>query len=145
MRGNDSRLYASGATGLGATIQEALSMSASTMINAATTEQNTNQQLRFGNCHIPPELLSPSATFLEKSHRPVVAEKEVSTDPLSKEISRGGWQTNETFFYSESPEADFTTSPYDIVRETEYQQLHQQMYNDHSMSVPTAPNGIDKR
>jgi hypothetical protein len=144
LRGNDSRLYASGAPGLGATIEEALSMSATAMSNAATTETNIHEQ-GFGNYHIPSELLVPTA-HKSKMHCSVTnAEKELVMEPLSKEMPRGGWQANETLFYSHNPEDVFATNPYDAVRENEYQQLHQQMYDDHGMIVQAPTKGTEQR
>jgi len=145
LRGNDSRLYASCAPGLGATIKEALSMSATAMNNAATTETDKYEQ-RFGNYHIPSELLIPNARKSNKHHSVTVieTEKELITEPLSKEMQRGGWQAHETSFYSHNSEDIFATNPYDAVRENEYQQLHQQMYNDHGMIIQTPTKGTEQ-
>ena len=60
-------------------------------------------------------------------------------------MPRGGWQANETMFYSHNPEDIFATNPYDHVRENEYQQLHQQMYNEHGMIAQSQPSTAEQR
>ena len=119
LRGNDSRLYASGAPGIGATMEEALTMSASTEEDA-------------GNYQIPSELFAPSS---DNSDPESVAEdnKDLPEDTTPKQLPRGGWQEPEPAYYSHSPEDVYATNTYDAVRENQYEQLHHQMYNDAGM------------
>ena len=143
LRGNDSRLYASGALGIGATIEEALAMSSACKSTVATNEANPQDHV-FGNCRIPPELLAPISCKPKKSRSVEVANESVA-DAQSKEMPRGGWQANETMFYSHNPEDVFSTNPYDRVRENEYHQLHQQMYNNHGMVAQSPPSVVEQR
>ena len=127
LRGNDSRLYASGAPGLGATIEEAMGIKA-----RMTTEKN--QEDEYGNYHIPPELFAPN--FIKSNtSQSVTIEKEPLDDIKPKQMPRGGWQANDTVFYSHSPEDVYATNPYDAVRENEFKQLHHQMYNENGVVV----------
>lgn len=150
MRGNDSRLYAAGAPGLGASIEEALAMSAKSTPGALTTEGGQSNH-GFDNYHIPSELLAPTPRKSPKEFESVTISKEevrlestpgeVDVDNREegapKERLRGGWQANEeTGFYSHSPEELYTTNPYDDVRENELEQLHHQMYNDQMYQEP---------
>jgi len=138
LRGNDSRLYASGALGIGATIEEALAMSGTCKSTVATNEANPQDHV-FGNCRIPSELLAPISCKPKMSRSVEVANESVA-DAQSKEMPRGGWQANETMFYSHNPEDVFSTNPYDRVRENEYHQLHQQMSNNHGMVAQSPPS-----
>jgi hypothetical protein len=136
LNGNDSRLYASGAPGLGATVEEALSMSA-----AATSMTSAIQGHGLQQCHtpyqIPRELLVPGVK--EDHTRNVVVdsseEKENIAYSESSESLRGGWQSNETIFYPSHPDPDdvLTSNPYEDIRQNQYEQLHQQMYSEHEV------------
>uniref|UniRef100_A0A7S4ATB5 PI3K/PI4K catalytic domain-containing protein n=1 Tax=Pseudo-nitzschia australis TaxID=44445 RepID=A0A7S4ATB5_9STRA len=129
LRGKDSRLYASGAPGLGATMEEALTMNARPTSRAAPIGGN-QQDHGFGNYHIPSELLAPTSDNLKKPQRVATTNKDLLTDIAPKEMPRGGWQANETVFYSHNPEDVYTINPYDTVRENEFEELHHQMYED---------------
>jgi hypothetical protein len=112
LSGNDSRLYATGALGLGATIGEALGLSAS-MVG----EQSTNSH------QIPSELL-------ESSYIPMQPAQKADAEIKSQPTVRGGQQSEEAMFYSHSPEDMWNSEAYENVRQNEYEQLHQQMYAD---------------
>jgi len=144
LRGSDSRLYASGAPGLGATMEEALAMNARSTSNAATTKHN-KQEDEYGNYRIPPELLAPASRNSKKPQSITKKIKEVLVDAQPKQLPRGGWQANETVFYSHSPEDVYATNPYDAVRENEFEQLHHQMYNENGGVVNSPPPILEQR
>jgi hypothetical protein len=142
LSGNDSRLYVSGAPGLGATVGEALSMS------ACETGAPSPGSLDQGCVayQIPTELLEPSPRpkvnslmTAQQEPSPVRApqEDEEGRTRQTKEVVRGGWQGDETA-YSHHPENVFVSNPYDAVRDHEYEQLHEQMYSEQSMMPPPA-------
>lgn len=134
LNGNDSRLYASGASGIGATVEEALSMSADATSAAGANGHHVLDQGR-ATYQIPSELLAPSsnvkiptaeAPSLEASRED---DEEDNAPEHNKEAMRGGWQSDETVFYSHQPEDVFLASnPYDAVRQNEYEQLHEQLH-----------------
>jgi len=130
LRGSDSRLYASGARGIGATIEEALSLSAKSAPEAASADANAPIQLKR-NYHIPNELLStpPWKIWYNSNNStplwPITSEARM-------EMPRGGWQAEEAF-YSHNPEDVFSSNLYDTVRENEFQQLHEQMHSEYGM------------
>ena len=136
LSGNDSRLYATGASGLGATIGEALAMSAS-----KTRRRNVMAKLGSDTAsyQIPSELLEPLVP-------PSSSSRDVKTDqaidyalPTSSDLVRGGYQSNETMFYSYSPDEILASNAYDDLRQNEYEQLHQQMYVEQAI-VPQQPS-----
>jgi phosphatidylinositol 4-kinase A len=131
LRGNDPRLYASGAPGLGATINEALAMSAS----AAGPKGSTSQEQVFAPYHIPSELLETSFSRKTKKANNLTTAQEDFRIDARMQMPRGGWQANETAFYASNPDDVFVSNPYDTVRETEYQELHEQMYSEHGLMV----------
>ena len=146
VRGNDSRLYASGAPGLGATMEEALTMNAKAAPtnNAVTTKQNSMQEDNaHGNYRVPSELYAPTSRNNSKKPQQSVTTIEKKSDLLvddatPKQMPRGGWQADETVFYSNSPDDAYgTTNPYDAVRENEFEQLHHQLYTENGMVVPS--------
>lgn len=145
LRGNDSRLYASGAPGLGSTMEEALAMNVRAMTNTVTTK-NIAQEDEYGNYHIPSELLAPTFYNSKKPLQSLtINKKELLADAKSKEMPRGGWQANEEAFCSHSPEDVYATNPYDAVRENEFEQLHHQMYNENGVIVHSQPQLTEQR
>ena len=44
------------------------------------------------------------------------------------EVLRGGYQSEENTYYSYQHDEMLQSSPYDVVRQNEYEQLHQQMH-----------------
>jgi hypothetical protein len=129
LRGNDPRLYASGAPGLGATIEEALAMSASAAAAGATIFSNSQKQA-YPPYHIPSELLDTSIPPKAKKSSNFSIPPENFRLNAQMEMPRGGWQTNETAFFPHSSDDVFASYPYDTVRENEYQELHEQMYSE---------------
>lgn len=141
LRGNDGRLYASGAHGLGATVEEALAMSAGAAC-ANPAGRRHSYEKRYAPYHIPPELLE---TPLAPREKVVVADttsqavEGEDSDPASDNHSlpRGGWQSDEAMYYPASSD-DMYHNPYDVMRQNELEQLHQQMYAEPDM-VPQSP------
>ncbi len=134
--GSDARLYASDCNGLGTTVEEALGLGSATSATAM-------QQSRPGPAYeIPPELLaepaliSPSGQSSNES-RDTYDSVELQTDTvvddydssISIPLPRGGWQADdEGVFYPEATGFGHATTPYEeLVRQEEYEQLHQQM------------------
>lgn len=134
IRGNDSRLYASGAPGLGATIGEALALSTSATSMAGVAN---HENLRPGNgrtsYHIPSELLAPTSSW--DSVNIVQQEEDTQAHAQKMDLPRGGWQADEAMYYANSPDDVFASNPYDMVREDQYQQLHEQMQRADEMAV----------
>lgn len=144
VRGNDSRLYASGAPGLGATMEEALAMNAKATSNAVTTKHNM-QEDKYGNYHIPSELFAPTSRNSKKPQSVTIEKKDLLVDAKPKQMPRGGWQADETVFYSRSPEDVYATNPYDAVRENEFEQLHHQLYTENGMVVHSTQPMTEQR
>lgn len=143
LRGSDCRLYASGAPGIGATIEEALALSAQASSAAAMSDAS---QARYGSYRIPTELLPMSADRPDKiPNEPSNSTMlDGATSRSQIQMPRGGWQADEAFHYSHNPEDVFTSNPYDSVRENEYQQLHEQMHSEYGMmDQPT--NALEQR
>jgi phosphatidylinositol 4-kinase len=105
LEGSDARLYASGVSGLGSTVEEALNMGSG---RGLATKDGPTEQLQSGNefssYEIPPELLDSSSSRIH-----TVGDYERSL----RSFPRGG--------------SDIFYDPYDAVRQQEYEQLHQQM------------------
>jgi hypothetical protein len=138
LSGNDSRLYATGAPGLGATIGEALAMSARrTLLQSVASTPGSDT----ASYQIPSELLEPLAPTLSNC-REVTTEPEIDNAiPSRSDFVRGGYQGNDTTFYSYSPEEILSSNAYDDLRQNEYEQLHQQMYVEQSV-VQQQPSAL---
>lgn len=131
MEGNDARLYASGARGLGTTIGESLSMpSVNTDVDDDEEESLVYGQA-FPTYKIPSELLAKPIASLGSEYIAREA-KAVDEDSDLNFPSRGGWQSDE--FYP-APES-FEATPYDMVRQQQYEVLHQQLMTE---PVPPQP------
>jgi len=113
---------------------EALAMTARATSNAATTKQSIHDD-GYGNYQIPSELFAPNSNDSLKQQSVTIEKQELLEDNKPKEMPRGGWQADETALYSHSPEDVYATNTYDAVRENQYEQLHQQMYNENGMVV----------
>jgi hypothetical protein len=138
LRGSDSRLYASGAPGIGTTIEEALALSAQSSSVAASLD-GSHGTPGYGNFHIPSELLSTSTANQNTAYNRSISSTAIgSTSPEEQmKMPRGGWQADEAF-YSHNPEDIFMANPYDSVRENEYQELHEQLHSEYGMmDLPT--------
>ncbi|KAG7356347.1 phosphatidylinositol 3- and 4-kinase [Nitzschia inconspicua] len=131
LRGSDSRLYASGAPGIGATIEEALALTAQASSICASSDANMGA-LAYGNYHIPSELLSSSSVNPTRmsSRRENSTTTEDAAPSNRMTMPRGGWQAHEAFY---NPEDFFDANPYDSVRQNEYKQLHEEMHNEVGM------------
>jgi hypothetical protein len=131
LRGNDSRLYASGARGLGATVGEALAMSSRTI--SSTDGKILKHSASTAAYHIPSELLASTTELLASTTEPPESSNSNAVDDKGNTTNvvmpRGGWQADEAMFYANNPEDVFQSNPYDLVREDQYQQLHQQIQN----------------
>jgi hypothetical protein len=113
---------------------EALAMTARATSDAATTKQSIHDD-GYGNYQIPSELFAPNSNDSLKQQSVTIEKQELLEDNKPKEMPRGGWQADETALYSHSPEDVYATNTYDAVRENQYEQLHQQMYNENGMVV----------
>lgn len=97
--GDDAHLYASGAKGLGSTVEEALNMGRGTGTDSSLkVTQSQNDPSSYA---IPPELLDRKRLHAR------------SEELKAQSFPRGG--------------SDIFYDPYDAVRQHEYEQLHQQM------------------
>ena len=123
LRGSDSRLYASGAPNMGATMEEAMAMNA---------KDNDS-----GDYQIPSELFAPGSDDPEETPQTITINNKDLIEEKPKQMPRGGWQEHDEYYYSHQPNDVYATNPYDAVRETEYEELHQQMYNENGMVVHT--------
>ena len=123
LRGSDSRLYASGARGLGATVGEAIAMSSSMGSPNDFSDQTSPLS---GPYHIPSELLASDTTSQDIS---IVIAADQRGNTTHVVMPRGGWQADDAMFYANNPDDVFPSSPYDAVREDQYQQLHDQIQN----------------
>ncbi|CAJ1958043.1 unnamed protein product [Cylindrotheca closterium] len=131
--GRDSRLYASGAPGLGTTIEEALSMSSTV---AASTCDDVSQSVIHASYQIPPELLTSTPKDAH-SVLPVVDQPTHRAENL-----RGGTHSDEMTFYPSPPDPDdmLASIPYSEVRQQQYEQLHHQMFVDESTARKAMPS-----
>ena len=130
LEGNDARLYASGAPGLGTTIGESLSMH--------TVELDNEEQFVFGQDYptykIPSELLSspvdPVASLLSDHTSPEAEARMDEVDALDdlseRDLSfpsRGGWQSYEDYA---APQG-YDPTAHDMFRHQEYGHIHHQV------------------
>jgi len=144
MEGSDARLYASGARGLGTTIGESLAMPSA----CTDVHDEEDESLSFGQAFptykIPSELLATPISALgseDASHegKKVVEEFRNLQDAQEDDIkipSRGGWQADE-YYQQES----FDASPSDMMRQQQYEQLHQQLMTQAPPPMP--PSIVD--
>ena len=144
LQGNDGRLYAAGVSGLGATVEEALSMSASATSSRASGSRHSEEQ-GYAPYKIPSELLHVPRSDLRPRKRTTpsndaaspIATPESSAPPshpvttaatmTKKEptLPRGGYQTDE--YYPQNPDL-IHSEPWDDVRQHDYRELHQELY-----------------
>ena len=95
LRGSDSRLYASGAPNIGATIEEALALSAQASSAAASSDPNHHAS-GYGNYKIPGELLSDTPTYEAREQIDYANDMQQlqPASPESRLEPRGGWQAD---------------------------------------------------
>lgn len=118
LEGSDARLYAAGPSRVGATIEESLNMS-------PVSGPGSNSAKEFEqSCDIPSELINAQERKGNSS-----SHSSMGFDGGSEKFPRGGWQAyaNGTDFVHETP--------YDMARQQQYEQLHQQM-QETSNSLP---------
>lgn len=139
--GSDARLYASGANGLGTTIEEALGMGPTSI---ERKQGKYSSEVQCPAYEIPPELLSEPSIASSSSSSEQSLDDGSSTNSMSLQtgapqdeydsgisipVARGGWQGDDGgAFYPEPTTFEQPSTPYeDLVRQEEYEQLHQQI------------------
>lgn len=146
LEGSDARLYASGARGVGATVEESLGMNPSASSAAAAATDHNHQYVY----RIPTELLAcipTRATHRIRVNRPSAAEgkADLEGDVQGKNTgdihfpTRGGSQSDEGMYYAPESTDYFASNPFDMVRQQEYEQLHQQL-QPHPVYQPPHPS-----
>jgi len=135
LEGSDARLYASGSRGLGTTVEESLGIGKATI---AASAKEIHTEALFPLYRIPSELLiAPIVQPLEAKSIPKGVTRRLSDESKGsiegeetilqggelKFPSRGGYQSDEYY-----PAGDYINSnPYDVARQYQFEQLHQQM------------------
>lgn len=142
MEGNDARLYASGARDLGTTIGESLAMPSTDSKRDVDDEESYIYGHAFPMYKIPSELMIKTIAY-RHSEDAVRAAKAVNDEfgPLGnlqesdlKFPSRGGSQSNG--YYSGYPATqNFDPNPYEMMRQQQYEELHQQLITDFKSQV----------
>jgi hypothetical protein len=137
LEGRDARLYASGAYGIGTTVEESLGMNPSAS-SAAAVAYGHSHDSGLHPYRIPSELLvSPLRESILRDTETVVedtSDDDANTGesgPVKKtgdaHFPSGGYQSDEGMYYPPEPEDYLFLNPYDMARQHEYEQLHQQM------------------
>ena len=134
MEGNDARLYASGARDLGTTIGESLAMPSTDSKHHVLDEESYFFGPAFPMFKIPSELMVLPMAYRHSQHA-VRSAKAVNHDFESlgnlhesdlKFPSRGGSQSNGYYPVAQN----FDPNPYEMMRQQEYEELHQQLITD---------------
>jgi phosphatidylinositol 4-kinase A len=135
LRGNDGRLFAAGRHGLGATLEESLAMSATALSSRAERGSKASSQ-SFAPYQIPGELL-----LTETLHpQPNPSSQRVQSQNSEEfTLPRGGSQGEEAMSYDQTWDGMYYADPYDMVRQNELEQLHQQMYSGNDARPPPPP------
>lgn len=139
VEGSDARLYASGAQGLGTTLAESLGMHNDGK-GDEKPEAASDPHLSY---RIPTELLrtsihAPRNAKASKAHTEAknmnteflsVDTEESIANPQSGETNlfRGGHQSDEGIYYPPDSPDYLYSNPYDVVRQHEYERLHQEL------------------
>jgi hypothetical protein len=126
LSGTDSRLYATGATGLGATVGEALAMTAGHL--GDRTVKGTSYEIPrelLDSVHIPAQGTQDVSQHSTSQSNGETTEESTST---TSDFVRGGYQGDENAFYAHNPDSIWGSNAWDGVRQREFEQLHQQMY-----------------
>ena len=135
LEGSDARLYASGAYGIGATVEESLGMNPRASSSAAAATEHTHNS-GMQSYRIPSELLGRPLRESALRHSQTVVEEDSDDDNEESEAEkqtgdvhfpRGGFQSDEGMFYPPESGDFLYSNPYDMVRQYEYEQLHQEM------------------
>ena len=144
LEGHDARLYASGASGLGSTVEEALSMNNLAAAASATWQRRESPSPAYQPpppppqhvpYEIPSELIQERNVIHHASRVPPSVVMETNVGGMKKEFPRGGWQSDDQY-YQDADGSYVHTDPYDAVRQQEYEQLHQQMQLQQSAQQP---------
>eukprot|EP00980_Cylindrotheca_fusiformis_P001499 scaffold346_cov116-Cylindrotheca_fusiformis.AAC.13 len=134
LSGNDSRLFASGAPGLGATVEEALSL---------TVRESSPSKHVHTPYQIPAEILDQTSEEYQLGDSLESMDERVVEHAQTSDYLRGGWESNETNYYTShgDPYDVLSSAPYDQLRQKQYEQLHHQMYYDQmTMTAPVTGN-----
>jgi hypothetical protein len=164
LEGNDARLYAmAGATDLGSTMTEALGMGG---VLETSLDQGSGTAVQ--SYTIPPELSRYSSTTVSSSHLSQltvsVDSNEDSSDtwtsqtetsmssttmsrlpapaflPRGPLLPRGGWQSDGVPYYEEESFEFVNRTPFDIMRQSQIEELHHEMQAQASASaIPHPP------
>jgi hypothetical protein len=140
LEGNDARLYASGARGLGATLTESLGVGPNTRDSDGQSQRDQQHHQKAGSSSygIPSELFRGSEggersvdDVLAQGNDPmtIVGSINLGSNPQSGDVRlmRGGDQSDESLFYPPDGAEYIYSNPYDMVRQQEYEQLHQEL------------------
>ena len=133
LNSNDSQLYASGAPGLGATVEEALAM------RSDSVSSDTPDHQGYASYRIPDELL-PSP---QPSTEPALVEERpeygsIAMNHVQNGVFRGGWSASD---YPENPAADVLDyNAYDSMRQDQIEQLHYQLQQEEQGMVIQPPS-----
>jgi hypothetical protein len=131
LEGHDARLYASGVSGLGSTVEEVLSMNAHV---ASTTPDSRRKQESLDLQHmaysIPPELLEEYRTL----SRPDLASSVAMETDVGRreEFPRGGYQADSQYYHDQDDTGYVHMNPYDALRQQQFEQLHLHMQSQQS-------------
>lgn len=138
--GSDARLYTTGATGLGATVGEALGITSAGAASAAASSRrvpfmNTNELPAYG---IPDELLLQSNHFKKRNHNYPISNTRILAgtvhdesnyeEAIGKPFLRGGGQAERYYYENHDVSGTYMVDPFDHVRQQEYEQLHHQLH-----------------
>ena len=133
LQGNDGRLYAAGVHGLGATVEEALAMSAKTNGDSAVGSNG------YAPYKIPSELLDLPQGAATRVKGVAVASGDNASDNHPRRLSpSGGWQNDKSYYPQVSTFDDHPSMG--EVYHTGYGELHHQMYSEHDFNqMPHQP------
>lgn len=145
--GSDARLYSAGVSGLGSTVSEALGLQkreASSERPRLPFLQGNSKGAAYG---IPNELLNlPTALEQDQSFFLTASVKsDVVTTPEeiqnsveeSMKFPRGGYQREGQYYdHHDVLTNDYAVDPFDLVRQHQYEQLHQQLQSQRNMVLP---------
>jgi len=118
LEGRDARLYASGSKEVGVTLQETLGVAHSQKFSADDHNRG------FASYRIPSELSSFGTIDSMDGSAMDTGKEQSETSSKARLLPRGGGQ-EEGHDHSTFDEPGYVSSPYDLVREEQLQQLHE--------------------
>lgn len=136
LEGSDARLYAPGSYGVGTTVEESLGMNPSASSAAAASTENHHREPAYRipsellDNHLLDELLLKKRSKLQgDSDEDDNDNESESPEKSASEVRspRGGWQSDEGMYYPPESSDYMYSNPYDMARQHEYEQLHQEM------------------